>query len=91
MTGECTGNECEYGGRCRGDAPCGGCCGCVGACLAAADQPDPVAVAEEAMERYGQHVPTGFACCSAHAAADTVPDLIVEIKELRHRLEGLER
>lgn len=58
MTDECTGNECEYGGWCRGDAPCGGCCGCVGACL---------------------------------ATADTVPSLITMIKELRHRLEGLEK
>lgn len=94
MTGECTGNECKYG-RCGGasdyNGACGGCCGCVGGCLAAADRPDPVAVAEEAMERYGQHVPIGFSSCSAHVAADTVPSLIAEIKELRHRLEGLEK
>ena len=41
---------------------------------------------ETAIAAYQQHAPTGFACCSAHPAADTAAALLTEVRRLRAEL-----
>lgn len=61
------------------------------------DQPQPLteqqlddaAAAHFAYRRSHDH-PRAFACCSAHAAADTVPALVADNRRLRARVTELE-
>ncbi|MFJ3283334.1 hypothetical protein [Streptomyces halstedii] len=39
---------------------------------------------------YGAHPNIGFSCCSAHPAADAVPELLAEVDRLRARVAELE-
>ncbi|MFF4489469.1 hypothetical protein ACFY0F_23720 [Streptomyces sp. NPDC001544] len=45
-----------------------------------------IAQYEAAVTAYQQHVPTGFACCSAHPAADAAAALLAEVRRLRAEL-----
>lgn len=44
----------------------------------------------DAIARYRDHVPVGFACCSAHPAAEAAGPLLDEVKRLTDRVETLE-
>lgn len=41
---------------------------------------------DAAIAAYQQHAPTGFACCSAHPAADTASALVAEVRRLTAEL-----
>lgn len=45
---------------------------------------------DEAIATYRQHPPIGFACCSAHPAADAATTLAAEVRQLRDRVAELE-
>lgn len=42
-----------------------------------------LAEVEAALDAYSEHYPTGFACCSAHGAADATYKLLTEVRRLR--------
>lgn len=52
--------------------------------------PDREQEIREAVATFGEHPVLGFACCSAHDAADAAPVLLAEIGRLRARLAALE-
>lgn len=45
---------------------------------------------DAAIAAYQQHAPTGFACCSAHPAADAGAALVAEVRRLRAELAELQ-
>ncbi|MFF3730441.1 hypothetical protein ACFYXM_09010 [Streptomyces sp. NPDC002476] len=45
--------------------------------------PDRMVEIREAAHTYNEHPTLGFACCSAHDAADAVPELLAEVDRLR--------
>ncbi|MFE9855571.1 hypothetical protein [Streptomyces sp. NPDC005780] len=50
--------------------------------------PDRLAEIREAARVFGEHPVLGFACCTAHDAADAVPELLAEVDRLRKALSG---
>jgi predicted RNase H-like nuclease (RuvC/YqgF family) len=48
----------------------------------------PEQAAREGLAAYEKHPELGFACCSAHTAADTVPALLAENARLRRELDA---
>jgi hypothetical protein len=51
---------------------------------------DRLAEIREAARTYSGHPALDFACCTAHDAADAVPELLAEVDRLRGRLPELE-
>ena len=53
--------------------------------------PDREQEIREALRVFGEHPSLGFACCSAHDAADAVSELLAEVDRLRDRVAELDK